>query len=83
MLNPRAYDKVVAKAGIVPHHAAMFDDIVHNLFPARDLGMTAIWLKPALDFSAQGGKGEIPVASPRHIDHETGDLTVFLNSIRI
>jgi putative hydrolase of the HAD superfamily len=79
----RAYDNVVAAAGFAPNAAAMFDDIAPNLLPARELGMTTVWLKTDLDWSPQAGEAEIPLAAPAHIDHETADLTVFLNSIRI
>lgn len=81
----RAYDNVIASTGLQPDRAAMFDDIAHNLIPARALGMTTVWLKTALDWSPQAGHSpaEIPLAAPGHIDHETDDLTVFLNSIRI
>jgi len=81
----RAYESVVAATGLAPPGAAMFDDIAHNLQAARALGMTTVWLKSALDWSAQAGLGqaEIPVATPGHIDHETSDLTAFLNTIRI
>ena len=79
----RAYDVVVASAGLEPKAAAMFDDIAHNLMAARALGMTTVWLKPALDFSAHAGAAEISLAGRGHIDHETADLTAFLNSIRI
>jgi putative hydrolase of the HAD superfamily len=79
--DPAAYANVVAKAGIAPAKAAMFDDIARNLVPAHALGMTTVWLKTD---SAWGTHGpEFPVASAGHIDHETADLTVFLNSIGI
>ena len=87
----RAYERVVAAAALPAHRAAMFDDIATNLIPARALGMTTVWLKNLQDFSPQAGYRagyqaspvEIPLAAPSHIDHETADLTVFLNSIRI
>lgn len=79
--DPAAYDQVIAKAGIVPATAAMFDDIARNLVPAHALGMTTVWLKTASAWAGQGP--EFPVASAGHIDHETADLTVFLNSIGI
>lgn len=79
--DARAYASVVAAAELAPSSAAMFDDIAHNLAPARALGMTTVWLKTGSDFSA--GTREIPLAASNHIDHETGDLTVFLGSIRI
>jgi putative hydrolase of the HAD superfamily len=79
--DPAAYANVVAKAGIAPARAAMFDDIARNLVPAHALGMTTVWLKTDNAWAAQGP--EFPVASAGHIDHETADLTIFLNSIGI
>ena len=77
--DPAAYDSVVAAAGITPAKAAMFDDIARNLVPAHALGMTTVWLQTDAAWARQGP--EFPVASAGHIDHETADLTVFLNSI--
>jgi putative hydrolase of the HAD superfamily len=79
--DPAAYDRVTARAGIAPKSAAMFDDIARNLVPAHALGMTTVWLKTDNDWAAHGP--EFPVASAGHIDHETADLTVFLNGIGI
>jgi putative hydrolase of the HAD superfamily len=79
--DPKAYDNVVAHAGIIPGQAAMFEDIARNLVPAHILGMTTVWLQTENAWASHGP--EFPVASPRHIDHETGDLTEFLNSIGI
>jgi putative hydrolase of the HAD superfamily len=73
-----AYRCVVAASGVACEQAAMFDDLPHNLVPARALGMTTIWLKN----SAPYGKHGAPVASGG-IDHETDNLTQFLQSIRI
>lgn len=72
-----AYDAVVAASGIAPQRAAMFDDIPHNLAPARALGMTTVWLNTGHDFSHGG-----PLAQG-HIDHETDNLADFLHAIRI
>ena len=71
----------IAKAGIAPDGAAMFDDIARNLVPAHALGMTTVWLNTDAAWARQGP--EFPVASAQHIDHETKDHTHFLNSIRI
>jgi putative hydrolase of the HAD superfamily len=76
-----AYDAVVTAAGLEPHRAAMFDDIIHNLVAARALGMTTVWLDTGSEFSSGG-----PAAaeSPhRHVSHQTRDLPQFLNDIRI
>ena len=76
-----AYEAVVAEAGLDPARTAMFDDIARNLVPAHALGLTTVWLNTGQAWAKQGP--EFPVASAGHIDHETADLTVFLNSIGI
>jgi putative hydrolase of the HAD superfamily len=82
--DPRAYAQVVAAAGLNAGHSAMFDDIAQNLQPARDLGMTTVWLNSGPDFSAgHGAVGPGIVANPAPFHHVTDDLTLFLNSIRI
>jgi putative hydrolase of the HAD superfamily len=76
-----AYDAAVAAGGIAPAKAAMFDDIARNLVVPHEMGMTTIWLDCQSDWSRQGP--EFPVASADHIDHETQELGLFLNSIGI
>jgi len=68
-------------AAFAPGAAAMFDDIARNLVEAHILGMTTVWLNSDSGWDRQGP--EFPVASATHIDHETKDLTQFLNRIRI
>jgi putative hydrolase of the HAD superfamily len=72
---------VLAEGGFSAREGAMFDDIARNLVAAHGLGMTTVWLNTESDWERQGP--EFPVASALHIDHETRDLTLFLNSIRI
>ena len=79
--HPDAYRRIVAHGGFAPNAAAMFDDIARNLVEARALGMTTVWLNTDTAWDRHGP--EFPVASARHIDHETQDLTQFLNGIRI
>ena len=69
------------KRAWTPPEAAMFDDIARNLVAPHAMGMTTVWLNCQSDWSRQGP--DFPVASAAHIDHETDDLTHFLNSIRI
>ena len=76
-----AYRRIVTHGGFAPQQAAMFDDIARNLVEAHALGMTTVWLNTDEVWGRQGP--EFPVASAQHIDHETKDLTHFLNSIRI
>lgn len=76
-----AYDAAVAAGSIAPAKAAMFDDIARNLVVPHEMGMTTVWLDCQSDWSRQGP--EFPVASATHIDHETQELGLFLNSIGI
>ena len=58
----------------------MFDDIARNLVPAHALGMTTVWLKTDAPW---GQHGPLMDTAPQDIDHQTGDLGQFLQTIRI
>ena len=75
-----AYRSVVKASGVACEQAAMFDDIARNLVPARALGMTTIWLKSDAPW---GKHGPLMDVAPGDIDHETDNLTQFLQTIRI
>jgi putative hydrolase of the HAD superfamily len=74
-----AYADVLAAGGIAAGRAAMFDDIACNLVPARALGMTTVWLKNDSPWATQGPHSDV---APGDIDHETDNLTQFLQDIR-
>jgi len=76
-----AFRSVLDDGSVVPNRAAMFDDILRNLAPAHDQGMTTVWLRNDSEWSKQGPAW--PAASREHVDHETADLPGFLHSIRI
>jgi putative hydrolase of the HAD superfamily len=78
--DARAYASVVEAAGVTCAKAAMFDDIARNLSPARAMGMTTVWLKTN---SPWGKHGPLLDVAAGDIDHETENLTQFLNSARI
>ena len=78
--DPSSYEAVLARAGVAPLKAAMFEDSARNLVPARLLGMTTVWLRNNARWSAQGPL--FPKVSPGHIDYETENLAQFLNDIR-
>jgi putative hydrolase of the HAD superfamily len=78
--DPKAYAHL-AHGGFAPGAAAMFDDIARNLAEPHRLGMTTVWLNTGAIWDKQGP--EFPLAASGHIDHETTDLTSFLNRIRI
>lgn len=75
-----AYASVVQAGGVTCTEAAMFDDIARNLVPARNLGMTTIWLKTDSPWDKHGPLMDV---AEGNIDHETDNLTQFLHSIRI
>jgi putative hydrolase of the HAD superfamily len=75
-----AYERVVALANLAPSRTAMFEDVARNLVPAHALGMTTVWLNNGSVWSKQGP--EYPVVQSCHIDHETKDLTQFLQTVR-
>lgn len=75
---PAAYEVMLAHSGIAPERAAMFDDSVRNLVPARARGMTTVW------FNNGDGQSYWQVEEQNlHINHETGNLPEFLSTIRI
>ena len=76
----RAYESVVAAAGLSCSEAAMFDDLPRNLVPARALGMTTVWLKTDMPW---GEHGPLVDVGPQDIDHQTDNLADFLHTIRI
>ena len=80
----RAYDRVVAQAGLAPdtrRHVRRYrpqSGAGPGLGHDHGLAEDRPWI-----FRAHAGAAEISLAARGHIDHETADLTVFLNSIRI
>jgi putative hydrolase of the HAD superfamily len=73
-----AYNTLVELGGFETTKAALFDDSMRNLVPARARGMTTVW------FNNGGGQSHWRVDDQAlHIDHETDDLAAFLHSIRI
>ncbi|MBM3569853.1 MAG: pyrimidine 5'-nucleotidase [Alphaproteobacteria bacterium] len=72
--DPRPYQRLIERHGVVPGRAAMVEDIVRNLEPAAKLGMATIWvppLPPAADAPA-------PAA---YVQHVAPDLPRFLADI--
>jgi len=77
------YRKFIAKAGIAPRRAAMFEDIARNLEAPHELGMTTVLVtspdnKDARHLNAlHGGEGE------PHVHYVTDDLVGFLEGIAL
>ena len=76
--RPEAYSALILRCDVTASRAALFDDSVRNLVPARALGMTTIWFN-----NGQGQSYWTIDDAERHIDHQTSDLVQFLKSIRV
>ena len=75
------YRKFVAKTGIAPERAAMFEDIARNLEAPHALGMTTVLVtSPDNEESTFLNARQ---AATAHIDHMTGDLPAFLAEIAV
>ncbi|OSQ50385.1 pyrimidine 5'-nucleotidase [Thalassospira alkalitolerans] len=68
------YDLLLARDAIDPTRAIYFEDMAKNLLPAKEMGMTTVWVHTDEEW-AQVGRGD-----PR-IDHETDDMTAFLRTL--
>ncbi len=79
--NPLSYDRLLARHGVLPARAALFEDIVRNLAPARALGMTTVWVRNDSPWSKQGPL--FPAHDLSHVDHVAEDLSPFLASLKL
>lgn len=72
--DPRPYQEMVARFGIDPNKAVMIEDMAKNLRPAADLGMTTVWLRHHMKWSADGAEGG-------HVHHRILNLSDWLEGI--
>jgi putative hydrolase of the HAD superfamily len=74
-----AFDRMIAKHGVRAPHAAMFEDMPHNLEAPHALGMTTVLVKSDyVDHPVQIKMREWREL-PDHIHHITEDLQLFLS----
>ena len=71
---PQTYAALVGHFDIETDRAVMVEDMVRNLKPAHDLGMTTVWLNT-------GGQWGKVGYNPAHVDIEIEDLTAWLNGL--
>ncbi|MFM7028632.1 MAG: pyrimidine 5'-nucleotidase [Chakrabartia sp.] len=72
--DPSAYDGFCRAWGIRPATALFAEDMARNLKPAKDIGMTTLWVNNG---SEQAGSA----ACPSYIDHETHEITAWLQAL--
>jgi putative hydrolase of the HAD superfamily len=71
--DPASYRAFCDQLKVEPERALFVEDSLHNLPPAKALGMTTIWVKHEGEADSSGQEDQI--------DHQIGDLTAWLSSI--
>ncbi len=72
--DPHGYELLCERFGIDPHQALLIDDMAQNLKPAKQLGMTTVWVD---NDSERGNHG----ADDSFIDHKVRDVADWLAEI--
>ena len=72
--DPHGYGLMCDRFGIEPGRAAMIEDMAQNLRPAKELGMTTIWVD-------NGSERGSHLADSSFIDHRIADVGEWLESI--
>jgi putative hydrolase of the HAD superfamily len=73
-----AYDLFLARHGVDPRKAAMFEDLARNLEVPHALGMTTVLIVPGGQREVFRESWEMEGPGEPHVDHVTDDLAVFL-----
>jgi putative hydrolase of the HAD superfamily len=78
-----AYDGFLARHGIDPQRAVMFDDLEKNLVVPHEIGMSTVQVVAGEDFvHDQVESWELGRSTGPHVHHVTGDLAGFLRNLR-
>ena len=80
--SPGTYDRFLARHGVDPKHAAMFEDLARNLSTPHALGMTTVLVIPGGTREVRREDWELEGRDAAHVDHVTDDLVGFLQNIR-
>jgi len=72
--DPHGYELLCERFGIDPTHALLVDDMAQNLKPAKQIGMTTVWVDNGSEHGSHG-------AEDRFIDYRIGSVAEWLESI--
>ena len=72
--DPHGYELLCERFGIDPAHALLADDMARNLVPAKQLGMTTVWVDNGSERGNHGYDEQI-------VDVRTTDIGEWLQSI--
>jgi putative hydrolase of the HAD superfamily len=78
---PQIYDRFLARHGVDPKKAAMFEDLARNLSVPHALGMTTVLVIPERTREVFREGWELEGRDAVHVDHVTDDLVGFLQAI--
>jgi putative hydrolase of the HAD superfamily len=79
--SAQTYDRFLARHGVEPANAAMFEDLARNLVVPHALGMTTVLVVPEGTCEVFREDWELQGRDGPHVDHVTDDLAGFLNRI--
>ena len=77
----QTYDRFIARHGVVPTRAAMFEDLARNLSVPHSRGMTTVLVVPEGTREVFREGWELEGRDAPHVDHVTDDLAAFLRHI--
>ena len=77
----QTYDRFLARHGVDPRRAAMFEDLARNLSVPHTLGMTTVLVVPPATREVFREGWELEGRDAAHVDHVTDDLATFLNRL--
>ena len=78
---PQVYDRFLARHGVNPQRAAMFEDLARNLEVPHTLGMTTVLVVPEGAREVFREDWELQGRDAPHVDHVTDNLLGFLQGI--
>lgn len=78
---PKTYDRFLARHGVDPKRAAIFEDLARNLEVPHRLGMKTVLVVPDQTREIFREDWELEGRDAAHVDHVTDDLVSFLGKI--
>lgn len=79
--SAQTYDRFLARHGVDPRHAAMFEDLSRNLAVPHALGMTTVLVVPEGSREVFREDWELEGRNDPHVDYVTDDLVGFLDRV--
>jgi putative hydrolase of the HAD superfamily len=79
----QTYDRFLARHGVDPRKAAMFEDLARNLAVPHALGMVTVLVVPEKTREIFREGWELEGREAAHVDHVTDDLVGFLEAIAV